>query len=105
MFLEELRNDSFFRLLKNSKTKDVLPMILSTAPQQRRFSSFMLAQLNTAVIQMLQSGQKEQYSSIKHKLIEVFEFSAQQDNLKNYLADFVQAEVMQKGISTVLYLK
>lgn len=104
-YLDELRNESFFRLLKNSKTEDVIPVILSSTSQQRRFTDFMLAQLNTAIIQMLQSGQKEQYSAIKHKLIEVFEFTAKHDNLKNYLGDFVASEVVLKGISTVLNLK
>lgn len=54
---------------------------------------------------MLQSGQKEEYTSIKRKLLEIFDYTVKDEGLKDYVGGFVTTELLNKGISTVLTLK
>ena len=105
IYLQELRNDTFFKLLQFSDTKDVAPLILATPTQQQKFITFMLMQLNVGIIQMLQTGQKQQFKSIKSKLIDIFKFAETQDTLKSFLPDFFDQEILQKGMATILTLK
>ncbi|CDW84904.1 hect e3 ubiquitin [Stylonychia lemnae] len=92
-------------ILANSDLSTFLPGVMKDKKSQKIFTCFIRTAFNDALILYLNTGQKNQYKTIKSIIRKLFKFCDESPEFSNYLRNFLRFDIIQSSVLTITKMK